>query len=181
MVILHFFQRVEPDINVKRECEEKIIHVDISIPDILKKKLEDDCFYINKRKKVLELFIFSYLYILWAVWINWFDLRLVNNRPCFSLLAGDGSLSDECRAHPRVLRQTLCHQQSLHGQREIPASAERHTEQQPTACTSRKEVRIYLYVVNMLFFNYELNLCIRPSSECMNDYELVLCLKRGAV
>lgn len=46
------FQRVEPDINVKRECEEKTVHVDISIPDILKKKLEDDCFYINKRKKV---------------------------------------------------------------------------------------------------------------------------------
>uniref|UniRef100_A0A3Q1H417 Chromo domain-containing protein n=1 Tax=Anabas testudineus TaxID=64144 RepID=A0A3Q1H417_ANATE len=47
------FQRVEPDINVKRECEEKIVHVDISFPDILKKKLEDDCFYINKRKKLV--------------------------------------------------------------------------------------------------------------------------------
>lgn len=46
------FQRVEPDINVKRECEEKAVHVDINIPEILKKKLEDDCFYINKRKKV---------------------------------------------------------------------------------------------------------------------------------
>lgn len=45
--------RVEPDINVKRECEEKAIHVDINIPDILKKKLEDDCFYINKRKKLV--------------------------------------------------------------------------------------------------------------------------------
>ncbi|XP_034409490.1 male-specific lethal 3 homolog isoform X2 [Cyclopterus lumpus] len=45
--------RVEPDINVKRECEEKIVHVDISIPDALKKKLEDDCFYINKRKKLV--------------------------------------------------------------------------------------------------------------------------------
>lgn len=46
------FQRVEPDMNMKREYEEKIVHVDINIPDILKKKLEDDCFYINKRKKV---------------------------------------------------------------------------------------------------------------------------------
>ncbi|KAJ0062555.1 hypothetical protein NL108_016708 [Boleophthalmus pectinirostris] len=45
--------RVEPDINVKRECEEKAVHVDISIPDVLKKKLEDDCFYINKRKKLV--------------------------------------------------------------------------------------------------------------------------------
>uniref|UniRef100_A0A4W6FNU3 MSL complex subunit 3 n=1 Tax=Lates calcarifer TaxID=8187 RepID=A0A4W6FNU3_LATCA len=41
------------DINVKRECEEKVVHVDISIPDVLKKKLEDDCFYINKRKKLV--------------------------------------------------------------------------------------------------------------------------------
>uniref|UniRef100_A0A3Q3B6I9 FERM and PDZ domain containing 4 n=1 Tax=Kryptolebias marmoratus TaxID=37003 RepID=A0A3Q3B6I9_KRYMA len=39
--------------NVKRECEEKIVHVDINIPDVLKKKLEDDCFYINKRKKLV--------------------------------------------------------------------------------------------------------------------------------
>ncbi|XP_075907393.1 MSL complex subunit 3B-like isoform X3 [Nelusetta ayraudi] len=45
--------RVEPDINVKRECEEKAVHVDINIPEILKKKLEDDCFYINKRKKLV--------------------------------------------------------------------------------------------------------------------------------
>uniref|UniRef100_A0A3B4UFB8 FERM and PDZ domain containing 4 n=1 Tax=Seriola dumerili TaxID=41447 RepID=A0A3B4UFB8_SERDU len=44
---------VEPDLNIKRECEEKIVHVDISIPDVLKKKLEDDCFYINKRKKLV--------------------------------------------------------------------------------------------------------------------------------
>uniref|UniRef100_A0A671YW48 MSL complex subunit 3 n=1 Tax=Sparus aurata TaxID=8175 RepID=A0A671YW48_SPAAU len=35
------------------ECEEKIVHVDINIPDVLKKKLEDDCFYINKRKKLV--------------------------------------------------------------------------------------------------------------------------------
>ncbi|TWW64141.1 Male-specific lethal 3 -like protein [Takifugu flavidus] len=45
--------RVEPDANVKRESEDKVVHVDINIPDILKKKLEDDCFYINKRKKLV--------------------------------------------------------------------------------------------------------------------------------
>uniref|UniRef100_H2LIT3 MSL complex subunit 3 n=1 Tax=Oryzias latipes TaxID=8090 RepID=H2LIT3_ORYLA len=45
--------RVEPELNIKRECEEKTVHVDISIPDVLKKKLEDDCFYINKRKKLV--------------------------------------------------------------------------------------------------------------------------------
>uniref|UniRef100_A0A3P9L927 MSL complex subunit 3 n=1 Tax=Oryzias latipes TaxID=8090 RepID=A0A3P9L927_ORYLA len=46
-------RRVEPELNIKRECEEKAVHVDISIPDVLKKKLEDDCFYINKRKKLV--------------------------------------------------------------------------------------------------------------------------------
>uniref|UniRef100_A0A3Q1BHL2 MSL complex subunit 3 n=1 Tax=Amphiprion ocellaris TaxID=80972 RepID=A0A3Q1BHL2_AMPOC len=51
--VFSLFQRVEPDVNVKRESEEKIVHVDISIPDVLKKKLEDDCFYINKRKKLV--------------------------------------------------------------------------------------------------------------------------------
>lgn len=51
-VHLFLYQRVEADVNVKREYEEKVIHVDINIPDVLKKKLEDDCFYINKRKKV---------------------------------------------------------------------------------------------------------------------------------
>uniref|UniRef100_A0A3Q2QZE7 MSL complex subunit 3 n=1 Tax=Fundulus heteroclitus TaxID=8078 RepID=A0A3Q2QZE7_FUNHE len=51
--ILLVFQRVDPDLNVKRECEEKVVHVDINIPEVLKKKLEDDCFYINKRKKLV--------------------------------------------------------------------------------------------------------------------------------
>ncbi|XP_077471619.1 MSL complex subunit 3B-like isoform X3 [Stigmatopora argus] len=46
-------QKVEPDLSVKRESEERIVHVDINIPDALKKKLEDDCFYINKRKKLV--------------------------------------------------------------------------------------------------------------------------------
>nr|XP_061803374.1 male-specific lethal 3 homolog [Nerophis lumbriciformis] len=45
--------KVEPDLGVKRESEERIVHVDINIPDVLKKKLEDDCFYINKRKKLV--------------------------------------------------------------------------------------------------------------------------------
>ena len=38
----------------EEESEEKAVHIDIDIPDILKKKLEDDCFYINKRKKVRQ-------------------------------------------------------------------------------------------------------------------------------
>ncbi|XP_060689465.1 male-specific lethal 3 homolog isoform X1 [Hemiscyllium ocellatum] len=37
----------------KKEMEEKTINIEI--PDILKKKLEDDCYYINKRKKLVKL------------------------------------------------------------------------------------------------------------------------------
>lgn len=131
--VLCLFQRVEPDINVKRECEEKIVHVDINIPDVLKKKLEDDCFYINKRKKVHA-----------ADKAAEDDVELIRGLsiicPDSCLLAGDGPLSDERGAHLRVLRQTLCHQQSIHGQREVPASAEHHAEQQSTASPSREEV-----------------------------------------
>uniref|UniRef100_A0A8C1W2B1 MSL complex subunit 3 n=1 Tax=Cyprinus carpio TaxID=7962 RepID=A0A8C1W2B1_CYPCA len=42
-------------INTKKESEEKSITVNIDIPDVLKKKLEDDCYYINKRKKLVKL------------------------------------------------------------------------------------------------------------------------------
>ncbi|KAL2102301.1 hypothetical protein ACEWY4_001469 [Coilia grayii] len=48
--------REEHEAHGKREGgEEKIISVSIDIPDILKKKLEDDCYYINKRKKLVKL------------------------------------------------------------------------------------------------------------------------------
>ncbi|XP_063073487.1 male-specific lethal 3 homolog [Engraulis encrasicolus] len=48
--------REEQEAHGKREAgEEKIISITIDIPDILKKKLEDDCYYINKRKKLVKL------------------------------------------------------------------------------------------------------------------------------
>ncbi|XP_041934097.1 male-specific lethal 3 homolog isoform X4 [Alosa sapidissima] len=47
--------REEQEAHGKREVEEKAIAVTIDIPDILKKKLEDDCYYINKRKKLVKL------------------------------------------------------------------------------------------------------------------------------
>lgn len=34
----------------KRAMDERAITIDI--PDVLKKKLEDDCYYINRRKRV---------------------------------------------------------------------------------------------------------------------------------
>lgn len=60
----------------------------------------------------------------------------------FSLPAGDGSLSHQCGAHLRVLREALCHQQSFHGQWEVSSSAEHHAEQQPSASPSREEVSL---------------------------------------
>lgn len=62
----------------------------------------------------------------------------------FPLSARDGSLSDKCRAHPGVLRQALCDQQSVHGQRAVQASAEHHAERQSTANPSREEVGIHV-------------------------------------
>ncbi|XP_042565985.1 male-specific lethal 3 homolog isoform X2 [Clupea harengus] len=47
--------REEQEAHAKREGEEKTVSVSIDIPDILKKKLEDDCYYINKRKKLVKL------------------------------------------------------------------------------------------------------------------------------
>ncbi|KAG9492427.1 MSL complex subunit 3 isoform X2 [Eleutherodactylus coqui] len=43
----------EQDIVSKRDMEEK--NIVIEIPDILKKKLEEDCYYINKRKRLVKL------------------------------------------------------------------------------------------------------------------------------
>ncbi|XP_027012010.2 male-specific lethal 3 homolog isoform X7 [Tachysurus fulvidraco] len=45
----------EQEVHPKRENEEKSITINIDIPDVLKKKLEDDCYYVNKRKKLVKL------------------------------------------------------------------------------------------------------------------------------
>ncbi|XP_073470949.1 MSL complex subunit 3 isoform X1 [Aquarana catesbeiana] len=43
----------EHEIHSKREMEEKSIVIEI--PEMLKKKLEEDCYYINKRKRLVKL------------------------------------------------------------------------------------------------------------------------------
>ncbi|XP_048834622.1 male-specific lethal 3 homolog isoform X2 [Brienomyrus brachyistius] len=43
----------EQEAHAKRESEDKTIKIDI--PEVLKKKLEDDCYYVNKRKKLVKL------------------------------------------------------------------------------------------------------------------------------
>ena len=43
----------EPQVKQESEDEASVqMDVSITIPDVLKKKLEDDCFYVNKRKRV---------------------------------------------------------------------------------------------------------------------------------
>ncbi|XP_053773346.1 MSL complex subunit 3 isoform X3 [Desmodus rotundus] len=44
-------EEVEP--HRKKEMEERAITIDI--PEVLKKKLEDDCYYINRRKRLVKL------------------------------------------------------------------------------------------------------------------------------
>ncbi|XP_041128023.1 male-specific lethal 3 homolog isoform X1 [Polyodon spathula] len=43
----------EQDVHPKKDMEDKTINIEI--PEVLKKKLEDDCYYINKRKKLVKL------------------------------------------------------------------------------------------------------------------------------
>ncbi|XP_068406241.1 LOW QUALITY PROTEIN: MSL complex subunit 3-like [Eschrichtius robustus] len=43
----------EPELHAKKEMEERT--VTIEIPEVLKKKLEDDCYYINRRKRLVKL------------------------------------------------------------------------------------------------------------------------------
>lgn len=54
-------QKEEQEGHAKREWLEKSggedRSISIEIPEVLKKKLEDDCYYINKRKKVLALLV----------------------------------------------------------------------------------------------------------------------------
>ncbi|XP_054977805.1 male-specific lethal 3 homolog isoform X1 [Sorex araneus] len=43
----------DPELQPKREMEERTITIEI--PEVLKKKLEDDCYYINRRKRLVKL------------------------------------------------------------------------------------------------------------------------------
>ncbi|MGH0157236.1 UNVERIFIED_CONTAM: hypothetical protein FKN15_033640 [Acipenser sinensis] len=43
----------EQDVHPKKDMEDKAISIEI--PEVLKKQLEDDCYYINKRKKLVKL------------------------------------------------------------------------------------------------------------------------------
>uniref|UniRef100_A0A8C6DJ12 MRG domain-containing protein n=1 Tax=Moschus moschiferus TaxID=68415 RepID=A0A8C6DJ12_MOSMO len=42
-----------PELHAKNEMEERAITIEI--PEVLKKKLEDDCYYINRRKRLVKL------------------------------------------------------------------------------------------------------------------------------
>ncbi|XP_036413330.1 male-specific lethal 3 homolog isoform X2 [Colossoma macropomum] len=47
--------REEQETHTRRESEDKTITINIDIPEVLKKKLEEDCYYVNKRKKLVKL------------------------------------------------------------------------------------------------------------------------------
>uniref|UniRef100_A0A7N9IDL4 MSL complex subunit 3 n=1 Tax=Macaca fascicularis TaxID=9541 RepID=A0A7N9IDL4_MACFA len=46
-------EKEEPELQTKREMEERTITIEI--PEVLKKQLEDDCYYINRRKRLVKL------------------------------------------------------------------------------------------------------------------------------
>ncbi|NIG59985.1 male-specific lethal [Pontoporia blainvillei] len=43
----------EPELHARKEMEERTITIET--PEVLKKKLEDDCYYINRRKRLVKL------------------------------------------------------------------------------------------------------------------------------
>lgn len=49
-LLLLLLQKEEQETPIKRDMEERAISIEI--PEILKKKLEEDCYYINRRKRV---------------------------------------------------------------------------------------------------------------------------------
>uniref|UniRef100_A0A8C9SNL5 MSL complex subunit 3 n=1 Tax=Scleropages formosus TaxID=113540 RepID=A0A8C9SNL5_SCLFO len=53
MVVFPSDVKEEQEAHNKRDNEDKTINIEI--PEVLKKKLEDDCYYINKRKKLVKL------------------------------------------------------------------------------------------------------------------------------
>ncbi|XP_045146702.1 male-specific lethal 3 homolog isoform X2 [Echinops telfairi] len=46
-------KKEDPRLHPKRAMDERAISIDI--PEVLKKKLEDDCYYINRRKRLVKL------------------------------------------------------------------------------------------------------------------------------
>ncbi|KAL4635738.1 hypothetical protein GN956_G13016 [Arapaima gigas] len=48
-----YLSKEEQETSSRRESEDRSISIEI--PDVLKKKLEDDCYYINKKKKLVKI------------------------------------------------------------------------------------------------------------------------------
>ncbi|XP_006892428.1 PREDICTED: male-specific lethal 3 homolog isoform X3 [Elephantulus edwardii] len=46
-------EKKKPELHTRKEMEERTISIEI--PEVLKKKLEDDCYYINRRKRLVKL------------------------------------------------------------------------------------------------------------------------------
>ncbi|XDV14331.1 hypothetical protein PO909_014602, partial [Leuciscus waleckii] len=85
--------REEQEPQTKRESEDKSITINIDIPDVLKKKLEDDCYYINKRKKLVKLPCLMNVVNILESYVKHFTLNAA-----FS--------ANECYRHPQSSTQT---------------------------------------------------------------------------
>ncbi|KAK0154176.1 Male-specific lethal 3 [Merluccius polli] len=102
----------EEEPQVKQESdEEKSVQMDISItiPDVLKKKLEDDCFYVNKRKRLVNVPCQTNVVHILESYVKHFAINkafLANERYRRSQAAGQPTLSPQ--AVPPEKNEDLC-------------------------------------------------------------------------
>uniref|UniRef100_A0A8C0DM61 Chromo domain-containing protein n=1 Tax=Balaenoptera musculus TaxID=9771 RepID=A0A8C0DM61_BALMU len=75
----------ESDIEEKTEVKEEPETITVEIPEVLKKKLEDDCYYINRRKLLVKLPCQTNIITILESYVKHFAINAAfsaNERPC---------------------------------------------------------------------------------------------------
>uniref|UniRef100_A0A8C5A045 MSL complex subunit 3 n=1 Tax=Gadus morhua TaxID=8049 RepID=A0A8C5A045_GADMO len=102
--------KMEPQVKQESEDEASVqMDVSITIPDVLKKKLEDDCFYVNKRKRLVIVPCQTNVVHILESYVKHFAINrafLANERYRRSQAAGQPALSPG--AVPPEKNEDLC-------------------------------------------------------------------------
>uniref|UniRef100_A0A8C5FNT4 MSL complex subunit 3 n=1 Tax=Gadus morhua TaxID=8049 RepID=A0A8C5FNT4_GADMO len=106
----HGVEEEEPQVKQESEDEASVqMDVSITIPDVLKKKLEDDCFYVNKRKRLVIVPCQTNVVHILESYVKHFAINrafLANERYRRSQAAGQPALSPG--AVPPEKNEDLC-------------------------------------------------------------------------
>ncbi|XP_058631368.1 male-specific lethal 3 homolog isoform X11 [Onychostoma macrolepis] len=135
--------REEQEPQTKRESEDKSITVNIDIPDVLKKKLEDDCYYINKRKKLVKLPCLMNIVNILESYVKHFTLNAAF------------SANERCR-HPQSSTQTNMSPHYMPPERKTVAAS-------PASCTTRKARECHSVLSSLENHNETVNTPLSPS------------------